>query len=176
MNNKISLIIGLLLIILGLVFIANSLHIWGLESSWPIILLIVGLTFIIAFFSSKNNPGLLLPGAMLILTSVPFFICSISRNWDLMANLWPLFLLGPAAGFFLMYFGGIKEKGLLVPAFILTGLAAIFFLSFSYFSNLWPIIFILGGAVFIYLGIKDKKQSPKATEIPQEPAATEKPE
>lgn len=173
MNNKISLITGLLLIILGLVFIANSLHLWGLESSWPTILLIVGLTFIIAFFSSKSSPGVLLPGATLIFTSIPFFICSISGNWDLMASLWPLFLLGPAAGFFLMYFGGMKDKGLLVPAFILSGLAAIFFLSFSYFSNLWPIVFILGGAVFIYLGIKDKKQNPKLVDTSQEAATTE---
>jgi hypothetical protein len=175
MNNKISLIIGILLVILGIVFIANTLHIWSLESSWPMILLIIGSAFFVAFFSSKTNPGVLLPGAILIITSIPFFICSTSDQWHLMASLWPMFLLGPAIGFFLMYFGGIRDKGLLVPAFILTGLTAIFFLAFSYFSYLWPIVFILAGGIFIFLGIKDKKKEIKTVETTNKPAATENP-
>lgn len=166
MNDRISLVFGILLVFLGIVFIANTLDIWSLESSWPIILLIIGAAFLIAYFSSRTNPGVLMPGAIFIVTSIPFFICSFSGQWHLMAKLWPTFLLGPAIGFFLMYFGGSKDKGLLIPAFILTGIAVVFFLAFSYYSYLWPIVFILAGGVFIFLGLGGKRKATKTVETP----------
>ena len=174
MKSNISLLIGILLVFLGLIFIANTLQLWKLESSWPVIYLFVGIGFVLAYFLSPNSAGMLMPATIMIFSSVPLLLCSVTDNWHWMVKLWPLFLLGPAAGFFAMYFGGIKEKGLLLPGFILTGVAAVFFLAFNYLSFFWPILFLVAGAILIYIGIKDKGRNTPNNLLSGEPASTEK--
>lgn len=172
MNNKTNLSVGVLLILLGLLFVANSLGIWGLEFSWPSILLFIGLGFILGFNASKTSYGMLMPGAILTLSSVPLFICSTTGHWDRMVQLWPIFLLGPSVGFILMYISGPRDKGLLIPALILGGMSIFFLMVFNYMTFLWPILFILSGLIFIYFGIKkpisDKNEKPATESVKQD--------
>ena len=66
-----------------------------------------------------------------------------------MTYLWPVFIIGPGIGFFLMYLLGPKEKGMLIPASILTGLGILFMLSKSGIMRYWPILLIVLGIVLI---------------------------
>ena len=152
-RNKTLLIIGILLIVLGLVFVFDNLNIWTLESSWPSILVLVGLGFVLGYLSSRNNYGMLMPASVMILSSIPLFICSVSGHWNRMVELWPIFLLGPALGFFLMYFLGPRDRGLLLPAYILGAMGILFLFIFNYLSFFWPILFIVVGLVLIGLSV-----------------------
>jgi hypothetical protein len=79
--------------------------------------------------------------------------------------LWPTFILGPGVGLLMMYLFGKRESGLLIPAFILIGLSAIFFVAFGpfrYYSRYWPVLLILVG-LFLLLK-RQRVQTGKALE------------
>ena len=80
-----------------------------------------------------------------------------------MDSLWPVFILAPAAGFLAMYLGGEKDKGLLVPAGILSGVAVLFLLARSGFGDLWPVFLIIAGIIMILSQLR--KQNKAETEI-----------
>ena len=66
-----------------------------------------------------------------------------------MSYLWPIFIMGPGIGFFLMYLIGQQEKGMLIPASILTGLGILFMLSKTGVMRYWPVVQIIIGLVMI---------------------------
>ena len=74
--------------------------------------------------------------------------------------MWPGFILAPAVGLFELYIFGKRNKGLLIPIGILTGLSLIFF-SMS-FRSLGGMARYIVPAMLILIGIavlaKDKKQ------------------
>jgi hypothetical protein len=75
-----------------------------------------------------------------------------------MQYLWPFFLIGPGMGFYLMYFLGEKEKGLLIPAAILVGMGLLFILKFSHILKYWSVILIGTGLYLIYKHIKSERK------------------
>jgi hypothetical protein len=74
-----------------------------------------------------------------------------------MRDLWPFYLIGPGIGFFLMYFFGRKETGLLVPGTILILLGAIFLLRATEYENLWPLLIIIAGIILIFKNRRRKE-------------------
>jgi len=90
------------------------------------------------------------------------FEYSALHGWYHMDDLWSGFLLGPGLGFFFMYLLGNREKGLLIPAFILIVLAILFWMGEESFRFIWPILLIVVG---IYLLVKNRfKSSPVSGE------------
>jgi hypothetical protein len=87
------------------------------------------------------------------------FQYSAWNGWYYMDSLWPGFLLGPGLGFFFMYIFGAREKGMLVPAVILIGLALLFWAGRDSLRLLWPALII---AVGIYLLVKSRRQKESA--------------
>jgi hypothetical protein len=87
-----------------------------------------------------------------------------------MERLWPFFVMAPGLGFVMMYLFGKRERGLLIPAGILTGLGLIFLLNVNESEYLWPGVLILAGVLFL---IKWKKERPEGTtpDTPQGPTA-----
>ena len=146
-----DIIIGLVLIGLGLLFLADNLDIVELDFSslWPILVLLFGLAFVLSFLHNRKNYGLLMPATIFTLYGLLFWYCSLT-DWNNMHSLWPLFLIGPGLGFYLMYLLGGKEKGLLVPAGILVGLGLIFLLRFNIMLKYWSLILIVMGVYLIY--------------------------
>ena len=79
-----------------------------------------------------------------------------------MSQLWPVFVLAPAAGFIAMYFGGTRDRGLLMPAGVL-GLIGFIFIAVNYrLSNFLPVAMILVGIFLVvsqlYSSKKDSSQ------------------
>jgi hypothetical protein len=144
-----NLIWGSVLIFVGLVFFIGNLHDVGIESLWPVFPLAAGIAFCAGYLVNRQNYGLLMPGTILTFIGALFFYCEF-YGWWRMENLWPLFVLAPAAGFLSLYFGGgRKEPGLLVPAGILF-VTGIFFLLISvHAGRYWPVFLILAGIVII---------------------------
>lgn len=134
-------ILGGILIILGVLFLMKNFRIFDplwhifdlgyiLSRFWPSLFLILpGLLFHSSFFSgNRRNPGVLVPGGILLVIGIVFQINMLFGGWDIT---WPLITFSVAFGLFELYIFGNREKGLLIPIGILSGLSFIFFFSFS---------------------------------------------
>lgn len=157
MSRK-NLLPGLLLITLGLIFLLRNLG-WirlDLSSLWPLILVIIGLTFEFSHFAGGGPAGLLVPGGILTTYGLLFLTVEFFAFFS-MQQLWPLFLLGPAVGLFQLYLFGGRERGVLIATGILSGLGFIFLtlslLSLS-FELLAPLLLIGVGLLIILVGKK----------------------
>ncbi len=162
-RKRTNLIWGVFLIVIGIIFLIGTLSSVGMGKIWPIFPLTVGLAFWVAYFHDRENPGLLMPGSILVVISILFFYCTFS-DWGRMETLWPFFIIAPAVGFFAMYFGGAKDQGLLLPAGVLLGVGVIFLLLSSWLGNYWPVFVIIGGIILIALQrLPGKKQEKEGT-------------
>ncbi len=155
-------IFGAIIIIIGILMLLNQFGInVNVGSYWPIFILIPGLFFWVLFFNRKDRKGsygLLIPGTILLIYGVYFFF-NIWTNDKFWAETSFIFPLGVGLSFFIAYYFSEKRvKGLLIPAWILTGAAVITLLSTS-LTNIWgPIVIILFGAYLLYKQGTEKKK------------------
>lgn len=131
-------VLGGILVCLGVLFLLQSL---GLFSFWSVLgfiisrfwatlfIILPGLLFHLKFFSgSRRDPGILVPGGILLVIGATLQFNMLFGGWGVT---WPLFIFSVAFGLFELYCFGNREKGLLIPVGILGGLSAVFFFSFS---------------------------------------------
>ena len=154
MDNR-SKALGLGLIFLGIVFLLENLNVirFNFFQIWPVFVILGGVGFLLGFFINKKNYGLVMPGIILIIYGSLFMYCNI-MGWEYMQSLWPVFLLGPGLGFFVLYFLGQHDKGLLLPGGILTVLGLLFIFRYFEYLRYWPVLLIIGGIVLIFLSGK----------------------
>lgn len=146
-------LIGVSLVALGLFLLLGDINLFqfGWGQLWPVFILLPGLAFELGYFANRRNPGLLVPGGILLTYTALFTFCGIF-GYHLMEYLWPVFILGPAIGLFQLYWFGNREKPLM---WVSLGLAtvALTFISITSFSigmkYLLPAALIIGGAVMI---------------------------
>ena len=161
--SKSNRALGGILICAGLVGILGyffDFHIFSMARLWPLFLLVPGLAFEYGYFSTRNNPGLLVPGGILI-TLGAVFLAQTYTNWIFAGYMWPFYVLAPAIGLFQLYLFGEHNRGLLIPVGVLTTVAVCGFLGgvfhFINSSMIWPIALIVAG--IIVLTGKDNKQA-----------------
>jgi hypothetical protein len=138
---------GGILVMLGCVFLAANLYDFDAGTYWPVFFLVPAALMLGAFLSNRKNAGVLIPFAIFIIMGAMFQYC-VFEGWYNMEWLWPGFLLGPGIGFFLFYYVN-RERGLLIPAGILTGLSVIFFLTNSPYEDYWPLLLIIAGGLLM---------------------------
>jgi hypothetical protein len=158
-----DMVIGVGLVILGVLFLFENFGYieFDFQNVWPVFVILGGAGFWIGYLQDRKNYGLLMPGTILIIYGLMFFYCAM-EGWYFMSIIWPGFLIGPGIGFFMMYILGEREKGMLVPASILTGLGLLFMISKSGYLRYWPVILIvLGIALIIRYQVKPKSQEKK---------------
>jgi hypothetical protein len=155
MNKNSNMIIGVILIAMGVLFLASNLGYLSFSWNyvWPLALLIPGIYMHFAFFTGiDRNPGILVPGGILTTYGILFY-ANVFFGWHLMADLWPLFLIGIAIGLFELYMFGTHDKGLLIPVLILggIGLSALLrsYISFDLKNYILPVILIVIGIAII---------------------------
>lgn len=167
--EKNNFILGTIFVVLGILFLVNSLlsnSPLGMDTLWPLFVLIPGLIFETSFFNSRKNPGLLVPGG--ILTTIGLlFLFETFTNWAFSAYTWPVYLLSVAIGLFQLYLFTGRHPALLIPVGIIGGVAVISFISI--FLNLmdevlppWlgsglivPLVLVVAG-VYIMFGRKNR--------------------
>ena len=76
----------------------------------------------------KKDPGVLVPGGILLVVGI---VCQISMLFDAWVFMWPGFIFAVAVGLFELYWFGDRSKWLLVPIFVLSGVSFLFFAVFS---------------------------------------------
>ncbi|MCG3120748.1 MAG: hypothetical protein ALAOOOJD_03588 [bacterium] len=146
-DQRSAIWLGTILIISGAIFLAVNLLGLGWQTLWPLLFFAGAAVNLVIFFSDRRNYGVLMPAVILLLYGALFQFCTL-KGWWHMSELWPTFILGPGLGLLLMYLFGKREQGLLIPAFILIGLAVIFFVAFGPlrdFGRYWPVLLIVAG-------------------------------
>lgn len=171
MKNKTNAILGTIFILAGAIFLMKNFDIFdpvfrvfSIGTFWPLIFVILpGLIFHYAFFSgNRKNPGLLVPGGILLVIGTVFQVNMLIGGWDV---LWPFYILAVAFGLFELYAFGNRDRGLLIPIGILGGLSVIFFAAFSlnkifgYSTGklITPAVLIILGLIVIFGGGKKKE-------------------
>jgi hypothetical protein len=148
---------GIVLILLGLLFLLPNFTSLTASELWPVVLVVPGIMFFILFFQNRERVGVLMPATVLTVIGALFLYCAIA-GWERMSQLWPFFIIAPGLGFFTMYFLGKRERGLLVPAALLTGIGCFFLLAFSEMgAYIVSVILIIAGIVLL-LNVKRTNQ------------------
>jgi hypothetical protein len=164
---KRNLTLGIILILIGAFSILNqffNLKLFSMSTLWPLFILIPGLLFEFGYFSSRRDPGLLVPGG--ILTTIgALFLFETFTGWRFAAYSWPVYPLAVAIGLFQLYIFGRHEKGLLIPVTILTAVSVFSFTSMVFKELLWwfdtnlifPAVLILTGLLILFSNRNGKK-------------------
>jgi len=117
--------VGVALIGLAVVLLLGKLGVFHFVGSilWPLFILVPGLLFHALFFSRIWPAGVLVPGGILTTYALMFLFCNVV-GWGAMSYLWPGFILGVAVGLYELHlFGRNAERGVLIAAMILAGVA-----------------------------------------------------
>lgn len=172
--NRTGKVLGSILIIFGILFLLKNFTIFDplwhvfnfgfiISRFWPTLFVILpGVLFHTSFISgNKRKPGLLVPGGILLVMGLAFQINMLFGGWQIM---WPVYIFSVAFGLFELYMFGSRERGLLIPIGILTGLSVLFFLSFSLnrllHFNASPFVIpmvLIGIGAFILSGAKNSR-------------------
>jgi len=146
---------GIVIVLLGVLFLLNNVYRFlDAELTWPLFLLIP----VIPLAGNWLEKGREASGAVVPITTLVFycgyFLWLTHTHWAGAGTTWPNYLIGPGLGFLLLY-ASERKTGLLVPAFILLGLAAAFY-SALYGDSL-PLggFLVIAGAILV-LGSRKK--------------------
>ena len=127
--------VGLLFLIAGAIILFGKLGLFSFIGTnfWPLFVLIPGILLHVLFFGRLLPSVVLVPGAVLTISSLVFFIC-IAFGWSNMQVLWPFFIFGVAVGLYEFHlFEMSHPKFPLTMAIVLAIIAAAFF----FFMALW---------------------------------------
>lgn len=149
--------LGVILLIVGSVMLLNNTNIiqFNMELLWPLFMIIPGVMFHVSYFDGRhrNNPTVLVPGAILVIYGVHFLLC-ILTDWRFSDITWPIYPLGVGIGFYeLYYFGGRKSQHRctaisVISISILALIISVFHLGLS-FQYIFPAALIATGFVII---------------------------
>ncbi|HEX9025572.1 MAG TPA: hypothetical protein VF839_03820 [Clostridium sp.] len=159
MNNK-NYFWGFFFIIIGiLLFISKifNMQLFHMDRLWPIFVLMPGLCFNLAYFSTRKVAALLVPGGILTTIGLLFFFETIT-NWHFSEYTWPIYPLAVAVGLFQLYIFGDRRRELLIPVGILTLVSTTSFACMIYgnvfrwinTSLVLPAVLVLIGIVLIF--------------------------
>ena len=147
---------GFFLIIIGILLFISKLfdiQLFNMGRLWPIFVLIPGLCFNFAYFSTRKGPGVLVPGGILTTIGLLFFFETMT-NWHFAEYTWPVYPLAVAVGLFQLYIFGGRKRELLIPVGILTLVSATSFASMIFgsinTSLVVPAILVLLGVYLIF--------------------------
>ncbi len=156
-----SLVWGIILIVLGGVFLVNQIFPDLFAGfSWPWILLGLGGIFAIASLVGRVG-GLMIPAFVLLGLGGIFYYQEQTGNWDSWAYIWALIPGFVALG---MLVGGLFDRELSQArpaAFIMLLISAALFVVFGGFFGLevsilryWPVVLILVGLFVLFKAIR----------------------
>ncbi len=179
MQKKASLLIGLTLILLGILFLAGNLLLQSAGSgflpglrAWPILVVGAGLLFCLPpflFLRQRGLSGLFIPGLPVLTAGILLFIASMTENWSIWTMFWPLEVLSLAAAFILMAIF-LRVPWLMIPASILGFIGAV--LQFcaltgmwSSWAVLWTVVPFSVGLPLLLIGLAKRMQGLKLAGI-----------
>jgi len=148
-NNKLTT--GILILSAGIIILLGKLGVFSFlgKALWPLLLLIPGILLHLWYFWRRGPVELLVPGGILVVYSIIFFIGNFG-GWQTLKYTWPAFLLGIAVGLFEYdYCSPQRQQGVLLAALIV-GVLSLVLLGWTLFT--WSVIYLLA-IILIIAGI-----------------------
>jgi hypothetical protein len=163
-SSRNSLIVAIFLIAIGVLFLAGQIfnfNIWSF--AWPLIIIVVGLTFFAGMIAGgKSAGGLAIPGSIVTMIGLILLYQNTFHHWATWSYAWTLIIV--AVGIGLIIFGywssqeSVRQSGMRV-----IGVGFVLFVVFGSFFELgamivglrspsgllWPILLILAGIYLI---------------------------
>ena len=108
--------------------------------------------------TNRSNPGSLIAGAALIAVGLLALAGQLFRGFDFWGTIWPFFIIGAGALFFVgMFSGGRSAAGLAIPGSILFAIGSMLFLQnlfdrWESWSYGWTVILIAVGVGIYIMG------------------------
>lgn len=159
-----SVVGGLTLIVLGLIFFAVTQGAFDLNwgNVWPAFIMLAGVAALARAFTVTDvrvRSGMVLGGTIPLLLGAFFFATTLGLiSWGDQGTLWPVYPLIVGVAFFAAYFASNREMVVyLIPGGILTLVALVFLgimladTSFGMIGKLWPIFLIIGGVLLLVM-------------------------
>ncbi|MDP3964051.1 MAG: DUF5668 domain-containing protein [bacterium] len=150
-NNPNRTLWGVLILLLGIVFLLNQLDLgWTIRLGdfWPLFIILPGLFFLSLYVrrpDGSTREGLLIPGMILSLLGA-YFMFSAMTDWQYGSESSFVYTLIVAVAFFSAYYLGKRRRGYLIPAWILLIVSAIILVNTALPQlNLWPAVLIIFG-------------------------------
>ncbi len=142
---------GLASIFLGIIFLLENLGAYRFNFStiWPVVVILVGVSFLTAYFLNRRNTSFIIPGTILVIYGLLFLYCTLF-SWEAMQQLWPIFLLGPGLGFLFLYLTDRDGKSTLWASLILIILTFLFAFRYVQYLKYWPVLLVLLGIVLVF--------------------------
>jgi hypothetical protein len=147
-GSRLALIVpGAVLVLVGLMVVAGTFvpGLISMDKIWPLFMLIPVAIFIVNLAQNgRRAEGVLVP--LVILTGLTvYFLWLNYTTWGNSASTWPVYILLPGLGLFVLYLSN-RATALLIPVSILVGLSVVFF-AFTSGNR------VAGGVAFIALGV-----------------------
>lgn len=166
MKRKSGIFGGILLILLGLLFLASEIYpeifsFW----SWPFILIGLGVIFLLWALITQSG-GLAIPGSILSGLGGIFYYQNVTQDWESWSYIWALIPGFVGVGILLSSLIDKKFKQNLSAGLTLILISAILFFAFgsqfglaSAITMYWPVLLIALGAVALLRALlKNKNQ------------------
>ena len=146
MGRRLSLLVGVTLILVGALSLAFTLvmpmlgrgvWMWGAWRLWPLLIVAAGLLFVVSPLLARGRRGLgglFIPGVPILTTGGILLYASVLDAWHAWEWLWPLEILAIAMGFLLAAIY-MRSIWLLFPAIIVGANGAL--LQFCALTGLW---------------------------------------
>ena len=160
-----SVVWGLVLILVGLGFLANQLF-PGLFAgfAWPWLLVALGAVFVVMSLVTRTG-GTLVPGVILLGLGVMFLYQTRSGDWASWAYLWPLMPGLAGLGLFLGSFLDREMRPARMVGLIMLVVALVLLAVFGGLFGLspdilryWPVLLILIGAVIFFRAMRPRQE------------------
>jgi hypothetical protein len=159
-----NVVVAFFLIALGGWIILSSLGVPlpGLGQIWPVLLIVFGLAMLVqSTGGSPRDEGLITVGTGALLTGGFLFLFTLGvLRWSALAVYWPVFPIIGGLSFFALYLrGGMRDSGLLPPAFAIGGVGVVAFpftlgavenQTVLRVARFWPLFVLLLLAIFLF--------------------------
>ncbi len=168
MEKRGSIIGGLILILVGLLFLLlqTSPEIaaqFNMEIQWPLVIVAVGILFLVG--AILGTASLAVPGVIISGLGGLFYYQNLTGNWASWAYAWTLIPGFVGLGMILMGLLDREQRSairggvtLLLISLIMFALFGGFLGGFGLFQKYWPVLLILAG-IMILLGRRSGKRS-----------------
>ena len=119
MNPRTATVLGPILILIGVLMLLGQLGLWSIGFSWPIVIVLVGLGFLLQYLRSRSDGGSLFSGVLLLLMG-SFFQ---AHEWFgfYMDEVWPFFPTAVGVAFIVTGIVHPGKRGSIGLGFLLVG-------------------------------------------------------
>lgn len=159
MENKRTF--GILLVVFGALYLLGQImdggyffgfRLWRSLQLWPMLIVSLGLIFDYFYYTTKKNPGFLVPGGFLITLGMLHLFETLTM-WRFAAYTWPIYTLAIFVGFFHLYIVTKTTWSLVVSIIFFSLFALMEVLVFMIFFGAYISFGTLMAGILIVVGI-----------------------